>query len=264
MPQNTPPQKPNAQIHAQNAAAKKPNAHQSSAAQSVQNQSQAHAQALEIYHAELKAIVAKQDYNEHSFRTPFQNLLNALKPSDIRILHEPRAQQGQGSIRPDFKIFKQSAHYEALQGFVECKNYGENLDALIKGRQIEKYLSVCPNIILTDYNRFILLSFGKVVADLTLFAPLESNLFSEQATPKAQNSALNSQISSQKAQKIELNSHFTQLISAFFQSTQKLAKTRHCEATKSRQSNPPRTQCVFGVNLRLKMQICIQKRDKVA
>ena len=163
-------------------------------------QEQSHIQAaIKAYHTELKAIVAKKDYNEHSFRTPLENLLNALKPKDIRILHEPK--QGQGSIRPDFKIYKQTPHYEALQGFVECKNYKENLDTLIKGKQIEKYLSVCPNIILTDYNRFILLSFGKVVADLTLF-PLGLELLQED-----------------KAKNIEIQAHFIQLLQGFFESS---------------------------------------------
>ena len=124
---------------------------------------------LKAYHSELVSIVKKGDFNEHTFRTPLENLLNALKPKDIRLTHEPKAEQGQGSVRPDFKIYKQTPHYEALQGFIECKNYKENLDTLVKGKQIEKYLAVCPNIILTDYNRFILLSFGKVIADITLF-----------------------------------------------------------------------------------------------
>lgn len=156
---------------------------------------------LQIYHTNLKSIVRKGDFNEHTFRTPLENLLNALKPKDIKLIHEPKARQGQGSIRPDFKVYKQTPNYEALQGFIECKNYKENLDTLIKGKQIEKYLSVCPNLILTDYNRFILLSFGKVVVDLTLFPlGLENELLRED-----------------KAINIEIEGKFTQLLQNFFE-----------------------------------------------
>ncbi|MGX3097680.1 type ISP restriction/modification enzyme [Helicobacter sp. 23-1046] len=116
-----------------------------------------------------------RDYNEHTFRTALENLLNAFKPTqDINIIHEPKSKQGQGNIRPDFKVFRQMQGYESLIGFIECKNFGVDLSPLIKGKQIEKYLSVCHNIILTDYNRFILLSYGKVIDDFVLFDSLDS------------------------------------------------------------------------------------------
>ena len=175
---------------------------------------------LNTYYTELKGIVRKGAFNEHTFRTPLENLLNALKPTNYTIKHEPKAQQGQGSIRPDFKVYKQTPNYEALQGFIECKNYKENLDTLIKGRQIEKYLSVCPNIILTDYNRFILLSFGKVVADLTLFPlGLENELLQED-----------------KAKSIETQSNFIQLLQNFFESSANIKNKDELVAILSTQS----------------------------
>lgn len=137
-------------------------------------------QAILSYYKSLQGLIG--DSNEHTFRTAFENLLNALKPSpknqqgEICIIHEPKAKQGQGSIRPDFKVIAKSfsniannggnGGYDSLVGFIECKNYGIDLSPLIKGKQIEKYLSVCHNIILTDYNRFILLNFGEIKADL--------------------------------------------------------------------------------------------------
>ncbi len=129
---------------------------------------------LLAYHSTLRDIIASGSGNEHTFRTAFENLLNSLKPhNDIKIIHEPKA-KGQGSIRPDFKVIRQAQGYESLLGFVECKNYGIDLSPLISGKQIEKYLSVCHNIILTDYNRFILLSYDKIEADLILFSDLQS------------------------------------------------------------------------------------------
>ena len=175
---------------------------------------------LKAYHSELVSIVKKGDFNEHTFRTPLENLLNALKPKDIRLTHEPKAEQGQGSVRPDFKIYKQTPHYEALQGFIECKNYKENLDTLIKGKQIEKYLAVCPNIILTDYNRFILLSFGKVIADTTLFPfGLENALFTQE-----------------KAKDIEIQNAFIQLLQSFFESVANITNKDELVAILSTQS----------------------------
>ncbi len=175
---------------------------------------------LKAYHSELVSIVKKGDFNEHTFRTPLENLLNALKPKDIRLTHEPKAEQGQGSVRPDFKIYKQTPHYEALQGFIECKNYKENLDALVKGKQIEKYLAVCPNIILTDYNRFILLSFGKVIADITLFPfGLENTLFTQE-----------------KAKDIEIQNAFIQLLQSFFESVANITNKDELVAILSTQS----------------------------
>lgn len=175
---------------------------------------------LKAYHSELVSIVKKGDFNEHTFRTPLENLLNALKPKDIRLTHEPKAEQGQGSVRPDFKIYKQTPHYEALQGFIECKNYKENLDTLVKGKQIEKYLAVCPNIILTDYNRFILLSFGKVIADITLFPfGLENALFTQE-----------------KAKDIEIQNAFIQLLQSFFESVANITNKDELVAILSTQS----------------------------
>ena len=105
--------------------------------------------------------------------------------------------------------------YESLLGFIECKNYGTDLTPLIKGKQIEKYLSVCHNIILTDYNRFILLSFGKVVADLVLFDSLES----PQNTPQnAHKSSLN------QAKLIEISTRFSHLLGAFFHTSAQIAQ----------------------------------------
>ena len=175
---------------------------------------------LKAYHSELVSIVKKGDFNEHTFRTPLENLLNALKPKDIRLAHEPKAEQGQGSVRPDFKIYKQTPHYEALQGFIECKNYKENLDTLVKGKQIEKYLAVCPNIILTDYNRFILLSFGKVIANITLFPfGLENALFTQE-----------------KAKDIEIQNAFIQLLQSFFESVANITNKDELVAILSTQS----------------------------
>ena len=175
------------------------------------------------YHATLQSLINRGDANEHSFRTAFENLLNAFKPTqttpnpnseqgEIVIIHEPKSTQGQGSIRPDFKVIRKAQGYESLVGFIECKNFGVDLSPLVRGKQIEKYLSVCHNIILTDYNRFILLSYGKIIDDLVLFPNgFEENLLTKDSTPT-------------KAHLIESSTRIAQLLGEFFHTSAQIAQ----------------------------------------
>lgn len=125
------------------------------------------------YTSEIQAIFEGKNYNEHSFRTCFENLLNELKPKEVKMIHEPKSEKGQGSIRPDFKTYKlidkeKELSYNHLVGFIECKNLDVDLNLHLKGKQLSKYLQISPNIIFTNYKRFILFSFEKVVFDIDL------------------------------------------------------------------------------------------------
>ncbi|WP_297447392.1 type ISP restriction/modification enzyme [uncultured Campylobacter sp.] len=125
------------------------------------------------YINEIQKIFQAKNYNEHSFRTPFENLLNALKPKEIKIIHEPKSEKGQGSIRPDFKIYKlvdkeKELSYNHLIGFIECKNLDVDLDKEFKSEQLLRYSQISPNIIFTNYKRFMLLSFEKIIIDINL------------------------------------------------------------------------------------------------
>ncbi|EAL7272166.1 DNA methyltransferase, partial [Campylobacter coli] len=125
------------------------------------------------YTSEIQAIFEGKNYNEHSFRTCFENLLNELKPKEVKIIHEPKSEKGQGSIRPDFKTYKlidkeKELSYNHLVGFIECKNLDVDLNLHLKGKQLSKYLQISPNIIFANYKRFILFSFEKVVFDIDL------------------------------------------------------------------------------------------------
>lgn len=99
-----------------------------------------------------------------TFRTPLENLLNAIKPAQrINIVHEPQRETGFGAL--DFRVLLG----DALIGYVETKNLGENLDKIRKSDQIKRYLSLCPNIIITNYSEFILIKGGEVLERATLF-----------------------------------------------------------------------------------------------
>ena len=125
------------------------------------------------YAQEMKEIFEAKNYNEYSFRTPLENLLNEIKPTGLKIIHEPKSEKGQELVRPDFKAYKlvdseKELSYNHLIGFIECKNLDADLSLHLGGNQLNKYLQISPNIIFTNYKRFMLLSFDKVLYDVNL------------------------------------------------------------------------------------------------
>nr|WP_233705423.1 type ISP restriction/modification enzyme [Helicobacter cinaedi] len=97
--------------------------------------------------------ISTQD-KEHTYRTPLENLLNALKGESkaIHIKHEPNNdKEGRGA--PDFLITKDSL----TLGYIENKRVNAPLDEIAQDKQIQKYFRLSSNIILTDYLRFCLL-----------------------------------------------------------------------------------------------------------
>ncbi len=112
-------------------------------------------EAFEIYFDELK----KNSGTEMTFRTPIENLLNAIKGDNhISITHEPQRESGFGA--PDFKIESGGA----IIGYVETKALNEDLGKILKTDQLKRYQTITENIILTNYREFILLKNGETVA----------------------------------------------------------------------------------------------------
>ncbi|EJJ4820911.1 TPA: type ISP restriction/modification enzyme [Campylobacter jejuni] len=111
---------------------------------------------LKAYLENIKDISTND--KEHTHRTALQNLLQAIKDNQdkqnkICIKQEPNNdKEGRGA--PDFLITKDFL----TLGYIENKRVNANLDNIIKSDQILKYTKLSPNIILTDYLRFILLS----------------------------------------------------------------------------------------------------------
>ncbi len=94
------------------------------------------------------------DINEHSLRTGLENLLKGLiaENSDLsalKVLQEPKREGRFGT--PDFKI----SNLLGSIGYCETKKVGENLGEIIKTPQIQKYLELSDNLLLTDYCTFI-------------------------------------------------------------------------------------------------------------
>jgi predicted helicase len=106
------------------------------------------------------------DYaNEHSYRTFFENLMSgaikSLANHPTEILHEAKQVKRKA---PDFRL-KQGGQ---ILGYIETKKIGENLDKIRKSSQIKGYLQLSPNILLTDYLRFVWIKNGEVQADVQL------------------------------------------------------------------------------------------------
>ena len=96
---------------------------------------------------------------EHSNRGALESLFKSLaevfsqnKKSKIHITHEPN-NDSEGKGAPDFLITLDSL----VVGYIENKRVEANLDEIAQSDQIKKYFSLSPNLMLTDYLRFILL-----------------------------------------------------------------------------------------------------------
>ncbi|MGH2328016.1 N-6 DNA methylase [Campylobacter taeniopygiae] len=111
---------------------------------------------LKTYLEKIKDISTSD--KEHTHRTALENLLQAIKENQdkhgkIHIKQEPNNDK-EGNGAPDFLITKDFL----TLGYIENKRVNANLEAIIKSDQILKYTKLSPNIILTDYLRFILLN----------------------------------------------------------------------------------------------------------
>lgn len=113
-------------------------------------------QILQPYLTQIQNI-NPQD-KEHTYRTYLQNLLESLKANlrnkdlqSLHIKHEPNNdKEGRGA--PDFLIQNQGLNI----GYIENKRVNADLDSIALNPQIEKYLRLSDNLMLTDYLRFCL------------------------------------------------------------------------------------------------------------
>lgn len=105
---------------------------------------------LKEYLEGIKDITPEK--NEHTHRAFLQILLKGLKDhfnKEFKIEHEPKKDKQGG--QPDFRV-----SYQGLNiGYIENKRVGTNLSQLLKSDQILKYLELNPNLMLTDYLKFV-------------------------------------------------------------------------------------------------------------
>lgn len=129
--------------------------------------------AIQEYICALQAIDARQA-NEHTYRTPLENLFNSLqlKGKQTTAVQEAKSEQVDGT--PDFFVYEDyNQLFRSLIGFIECKKITRNISEIIPSEQIAKYAKTTENIIITNYRDFILLQNGTQKASATL---LEADL----------------------------------------------------------------------------------------
>ncbi|MFP6098251.1 N-6 DNA methylase [Helicobacter pylori] len=107
---------------------------------------------LKEYLESIKDLTTEK--NELTHRPSLYNLLNRLKDhfnKEFKIEHEPKRDQGS---QPDFRVSYQGRNI----GYIENKKVGTDLRKIVeseKSKQILKYLELNPNLMLTDYLKFV-------------------------------------------------------------------------------------------------------------
>jgi flagellar biosynthesis protein FliQ len=127
----------------------------------------------------------KKDYKhgtEYTLRTFLENLLNVIKPADsFHIIHEAKKVKGDDG-KPDFQIFKNGL----LIGYLETKPVGTDLEKIIdknslnrETKQLYRYLTVSPTLVLSNYIDFVLFENGTRVKTISLFDIKDKTLDSD-------------------------------------------------------------------------------------
>ena len=126
---------------------------------------------LKEYLDELEQL---HNSKEVSFRYPFQNFFEhftkELNIKNIAIIQEDKDSDIEVEGIPDFFVYRKFDNTQPKNfiGFIECKDLTTNLDKTKESEQIKKYKKTTDNIILTNYDRFILLQKGSFEHDVTL------------------------------------------------------------------------------------------------
>ncbi len=143
---------------------------------------------IKEYKKELKTIET-QGGVERSYYSPFeryvkhllhQNQLAVQTVIEGGVIEKPSVPlvtKNQRSF-PDIQLF--SAGGLRLIGMVEAKNLGKDIDYLVtkNDKQVSKYLESCNNLLLTNFDRVVLVGKGgtkpKVIGDFSLFSQTEA------------------------------------------------------------------------------------------
>jgi predicted helicase len=121
--------------------------------------------------AYLDFLSTHPDGDEVQYRTPLENLINAVKlPSRVfSIVQEDRKSDVDVDGIPDFFVYEDDKTlFKRLIGFIECKKPSYRIEKVLESEQIKKYAKSCENIIITNYTRFILLQRGRIIHDIVL------------------------------------------------------------------------------------------------
>ena len=116
------------------------------------------------YFKEVSKEYNRGESGELTFRSYLKDLFKALFP-ELQLSEENKKIRRVG--KPDFTCLKKN---NIKVGYIETKDIGIDLDKELRGEQLKKYSEgAIPNIILTDYLRFILYKNQEAVLDVQLF-----------------------------------------------------------------------------------------------
>ncbi len=120
------------------------------------------------YLQEVRKEFKRAEFTELTFRPYLKKFVEAVIPT-LKLSDENRKIKGVG--RPDYTCFRKNIKI----GYIETKDLGlissdAGLKKILNSEQIVKYsTSAIPNIIITDYARFVLYRNQEVRFDVTLF-----------------------------------------------------------------------------------------------
>lgn len=125
---------------------------------------------FEKYFDEVKKEYKRNDYTELTFRPILKVFVESIN-KDINLSEENKKIKGIG--RPDYTCFKKKI---IKIGYIETKDLGlistdKNLKKILDSEQIVRYSAeAIPNMIITDYQRFILYRNKEILFDVKLFS----------------------------------------------------------------------------------------------
>ncbi len=98
---------------------------------------------------------------EHSYRAPLITLVTELF-DHCKLINEPKAESME--LKIDLRVLVN----DRKVGYIETKDIGTNLDKVLEGEQLKRYMSAIHNLVLTDYLNFILIRNGSVAMRASL------------------------------------------------------------------------------------------------
>ena len=120
---------------------------------------------IKAYLKEVSAITAQGDAREESYYPALKQLFEGYpleKGRKTQVTVLPKKTEA-GS--PDFRVWDGK---DFIVGYIEAKTPGTNLDQIETSKQLQRYLSTFPNLILTDFYEFRLYRDGRELQRATI------------------------------------------------------------------------------------------------
>src|SRR6266498_1196850 len=121
------------------------------------------------YLKNIAKTTAQGDAREESYYSHFSNFLvefsEHIGKTKTQITTLPKKTE---AGNPDFRVWDGKQH---IVGYIEAKKPGENLDVIETTKQLKRYRSTFPNLILTDFYEFRLYRNGELIDKVSIGRP---------------------------------------------------------------------------------------------